>query len=87
MDDLDGGPAFPSLEYPECVRLFPGMSLRDYFAAAIAKGAAANPNIAESKTDRALWAYEVADELMRIRKLSPGDIGKEIKASSNRFVI
>lgn len=70
----DGGPAFP-------IPLLPGqsyqghapcdgMTLRDYFAAKAMQAAATNPEGANGFTfsERAKWAYEQADAMLKARE-------------------
>jgi hypothetical protein len=63
-----GGPAFPTLHYhdgdptPSTVR---GMTLRDYFAAAVVTGAASHDF--RTDDDFARYAYELADALVAER--------------------
>jgi hypothetical protein len=63
-EQTDGGPAFPGEHWNQTWG--PGMSLRDYFAAAaltgqIADGTAKGPEI-ESR-----WAYQYADAMLAER--------------------
>ena len=44
-----------------------GMTLRDYFAAAVISGRMANPHWCESEVDDAEFAYEVADSMIAER--------------------
>jgi hypothetical protein len=45
MNQINTGcPAFPTSEYNGCNQGEPGMTLRDYFAAAALQGFCANPN-------------------------------------------
>jgi hypothetical protein len=68
----DGGPAFPFVETDlVCgTRFDPGMSLRDYFAA---KAMAAMLSIEQvhldhGETEIAVWSYQQADAMLKIRK-------------------
>jgi hypothetical protein len=70
---IDGNdPAFPA---PEAARqhfgdpsVYPGMSLRDYFAAQALQGMLANPNrMAFGWTDFARMSYHMADALLTER--------------------
>lgn len=71
----DGGPAFPVKNWPtsinknggvETVKDFPGMSLRDYFAAkAMAELIQQNENMEIA----AKLSYRMADEMLKARKL------------------
>lgn len=60
-------PAFP--ETKEQHAWFPGMTLRDYFAAKAMQGWAANSagNGATSES-AARWAYEMADAMLKARE-------------------
>ncbi len=67
MDKDTGGPAFPS---PTDGMLDnEGMTLRDYFAAKAMQAAATNPKGADGFTfeQRAEWAYQQADAMLRAR--------------------
>ena len=74
----DGGPAFPSEEQIRCngevcdTRKFPGMTLRDYFAAAALHGIVSDPSLfVKSKRDVELVsrsAYEFADAMLKARE-------------------
>lgn len=70
----DGGPAFPcevneltgthvkmeGIDYPcSQVRRYPGLSLRDYFAAAALQGICANPDISGHAADKGYRAQDV----------------------------
>lgn len=59
----DGGQAFPSESYH-------GMTLRDFFAAAVAAGLHANPHLnqAASAEDMATACYQLADAMNTKRK-------------------
>lgn len=76
---IDGGPAFPhkpthsqsagtdgwSIVTPGD---YPGMSLRDYFAAKWMQGWIACPNAADATyATGAKWAYEMADAMLEAR--------------------
>lgn len=63
----DGGFAFPWGEHG--TRLG-GLSMRDYFAAKAMQAAATNPEGANGFTfsERAKWAYEQADAMLRARQ-------------------
>lgn len=65
----DGGPAFPSSNTPETGYYAEGMSLRDHFAGLAMQAAATNPVGADGFTfsERARWAYEQADAMIRAR--------------------
>ena len=66
----NGGPAFPCEEQIRCngevcdTRKFPGMTLRDYFAAKAIKEVGWYNNINQS----AIMAYEIADALLKARE-------------------
>lgn len=62
---LGGGPAFPTLGDAYGMQGAPGMSLRDYFAAAAFTGLLANHDNANFPTAKvAAWAVGAADELL-----------------------
>ena len=67
----DGGPAFPITGYPRD----PGMTLRDYFAAAALPGiitgavvAGLGPDDKHTYDTVAARAYAQADQMLRLRK-------------------
>lgn len=61
----DGGPAFPCVEVPE----HPGMTLRDFFAAAALAGFIASDADADMTTDDyANSAYKAADAMLAARE-------------------
>lgn len=67
----DGGPAFPCGSYDAntgCAQppIVPGMSLRDYFAAAVLTGILAN-RCANRYDDYVKYAYQEADALLQER--------------------
>lgn len=67
----DGGPAFPHL-HNTCQRvneseMFPGMTLRDYFAAQALTGLLANPDGGSSIGEVARCAYRYADAMLAAR--------------------
>ena len=77
----DGGPAFPTnatatthgfyQDGQPCATHYgttPGMTLRDYFAAAALQGSIANPNSNGNWEDFALDAYRYADAMLERRK-------------------
>ena len=70
----DGGPAFPSQDYTfddgTCIDGPLGMSLRDYFAAAVMQGnIASTPDHGSfNKKLSSQWAYEIADEMLEARE-------------------
>lgn len=75
-----GGPAFPVSDpdpqvfkpktVDELRRVSSGMELRDYFAAQAMQAAATNPTGADGFTfdERAEWAYQQADAMLKARK-------------------
>jgi len=73
----EGGPAFPFREQDGegGYERFPGMSLRDYFAAAALQGLMASPRewVDEITGERiAAWAYEQADAMIAARERKEG---------------
>ncbi len=54
--------------FPRLITEFPGMSLRDYFAAKAMQGDHANPDNNGDIEDIARWAYQQADAMMAERK-------------------
>ena len=63
----DGGPAFPRMTDNGSVE-YPGMSLRDYFAAKVmAALTAADVDEAKTAEHLAMGAYELADAMLRER--------------------
>lgn len=69
----DGGPAFPAQDWQAKGNHHPGMTLRDYFAAA-----ALEPLVTSAiKLDHAKWdatvqhAYLIADAMLRAREVKP----------------
>jgi len=77
----DGGPAFPSEEQIRCngevcdTRKFPGMTLRDYFAAAALQGNLAGQSIdvgyyegKDAWNKAAKDAYAMADAMLKERE-------------------
>lgn len=73
MNDKTGGPAFPVDRYWEQYNT--GMTMRDYFAAQAMQGLIARQssgafNFETCKDDPwrvALWAYDVADQMIKVR--------------------
>lgn len=61
-----GSSAFP-VAYTEGMDFYKGMTLRDYFAAAALQGLMAHSS-REYEGPFAKWAYEYADEMLRVRK-------------------
>lgn len=45
----------------------PGLTLRDYFAAALMQGAAANTDVDLTNAEMARWAYRMADAMIAER--------------------
>lgn len=72
-DNPTGGPAFPSetLEYG----LFPGMSLRDWFAGQALSGMINSPHVKSGvgPEDLAHDAYQFADAMLKAREDIPHD--------------
>lgn len=72
----NGGPAFPFGHISEVTGqpvngfYYPGMTLRDYFAAKAMQGALANPEVKETAIARSEWAYEIADAMLKAREAS-----------------
>ena len=63
----DGGPAFPGLHpSKDCRYQDVGMTLRDYFAAAVLQGNLIEPTA--NNDDVAKWAYSLADAMIRARE-------------------
>lgn len=73
MSTIDtGGPAFPN--HPEMPIDAPGegMTLRDYFAAHAVQGFLTNGHSATAPLEIiAAWSYEMADAMLRARKIDP----------------
>lgn len=70
----DGGPAFPGMDYVSQDGKMnpPGMTLRDYFAAAALHGITNLPSVRRYKVhqlagDWAEWSYAVADAMLAER--------------------
>jgi len=61
--DSDCGGYVYSLDHHE-----PGMTLRDYFAAAALNGFATNSETIASERELAEWSYSIADEMIKARK-------------------
>jgi hypothetical protein len=70
----DGGPAFPFREHfgGSGYERFPGMTLRDYFAAAALQGWCACPTTAGTEQDAAELAYRYADAMIAARERKEG---------------
>ena len=66
----NGGPAYPVDLGPA---IWAGMSLRDRFAVAAMQAAATNPGGANgfTFTERAQWAYQQADAMLKVRSEPP----------------
>ena len=68
----DGGPAFPHLETTsrgEPYHDHLGMTLRDYFAAAIMQGLMASQYQVEDPYP--IYAYKIADAMLKAREVKP----------------
>lgn len=67
----NGGPAFPAPDLGELNfgyrGAYPGMGLRDYFAAKAMQAAAVNAQGVETFEQRAVWAYQQADAMLKAR--------------------
>ena len=67
----DGGPAFPVVfEHEEATAECHGMSLRDYFAAAIMQGLMAS-QCEVTDDPYPIYAYKIADAMLRAREVKP----------------
>jgi hypothetical protein len=64
---FQGGPAFPSVEMQDAVRIFPGMTLRDAFACCAMAGYCANSKTPATAEEVAVWAYQNADAMLAER--------------------
>ena len=68
----DGGPAFPQpdLHHPngQVQHGSPGMTIRDYFAAAALQGNIAHPEVTGNRDDIARDAYKYADAMLKARE-------------------
>lgn len=67
-DKNTGGPAFPLATSRGSNEAVNGMTLRDYFAAKAMQGEMANPEAKFNAEQRANWAYEIADAMLRARE-------------------
>ena len=68
LDKNDGGPAFPLQSIgPEFAAGYAGMTLRDYFAAAVLQSIVRNQDNKFHPQDDAEWAYSVADAMLAER--------------------
>lgn len=73
-----GGPAFPATEVQggtdgvgckDGIWHYPGMTLRDYFAAKAMQGLAANTDFTDLPNEKtAQWAYQMADAMLEARE-------------------
>lgn len=69
----DGGPAFPHKRQIRCngevidSEMEPGMTLRDYFAAAALQGMLSDPDRGGSGSEFAQAAYSCADAMLKWR--------------------
>lgn len=74
-----GGPAFPLVHeihpepgHPEgtrAIKVYEGMTLRDYFAAKAMMGLGCNPNHVNMTDDEiAKWSYNLADSMLKARE-------------------
>lgn len=68
MGERDGGAAFPCEGGPDSgLYSDPGMTLRDYFAAAVLTGLAANPTNSGTPDQAATISYAIADAMLAAR--------------------
>lgn len=70
----DGGPAFPAQDWQAKGNHHPGMTLRDYFAAAALQGLIASRGSMSTRflaEDDASYVYEIADAMIRAREVQP----------------
>jgi hypothetical protein len=63
-----GGPAYPAPTTKPLENYYPGMTLRDYFAAKAMQGFAADPDTTGPAEVIAKVAYEWADAMLRARE-------------------
>ena len=72
MTNPNNEPAFPyAFEHQDASGFFPGMSLRDYFAAKALQGMLANSEGSQSYNIEHVWAkaaYAQADAMLEVRK-------------------
>lgn len=61
-----GGPAFPGVDH--LGEVYPGMTLRDYFAAKAMQGLLSDRTIQASRNEFAGEAYSMADAMLEARK-------------------
>lgn len=66
-DQENGGPAFPATEAHGLNSGVPGMTLRDYFAAAAMQGLLASEVLA-TNDEFASYSYEMADCMLKARE-------------------
>ena len=66
----DGGPAFPAQDWKAKGNHHPGMTLRDYFAAAALQGLLADGGGSSWEAD-AKNAYQAADAMLKAREVKP----------------
>ena len=72
-----GGPAFPAPTTKPLENYYPGISVRDYFAAKAMQGLIARESAGAFNFEAcpddpwrvALWAYDVADQMLKAREL------------------
>ena len=73
----DGGQAFPHKRQIRCngevidSEMEPGMTLRDYFAAAALQGILARGQSLSSKKDEVLEAFKYSDAMLKAREVKP----------------
>jgi hypothetical protein len=68
MKREDGGPAFPIERHlPDGNECYYGMSLRDYFAAAVIQGIIAWEGTGDTGEADAIQAYQYADAMLKAR--------------------
>lgn len=65
IDTKTGGPAFP--ETQEQHAWFPGMTLRDYFAAKAMQGVLSGDDVVHDIHKCAAWTYKIADAMLAER--------------------
>jgi hypothetical protein len=80
----DGGTAFPKSDACDA---YPGMSLRDYIAIAIAAGMSANSESQSTMYERCLCAYQCADFMLRVRDLTKEQIKAELHEEQHKLRI
>lgn len=69
MSIIDGGPAYPANETHGLNSGTPGLTLRDYFAAAALTGALANLESNVGPSHLSNLAYRQADEMLKAREV------------------